>query len=546
MPATSVPLPKVSAHRRTLSTFGLGDSRSSSIQKVWAEDYYTDDMIGGPGTCFEDVLTPPKPATLTERPFPRSIPLSYDEQPATPRQTRTHQRSLTALLPFRSPQKSPERTPQPSPNKERAAFDFMPTLTGDTEGQIKVAEKGRGGLSGWFSGTSAPVQLGVPDDEFETIDMSNPRAASPERNPVKPQWRGAVPSLEASPTTNVKPGPSTSRFAFFSQKSSTQPVQIPATLHDEFLNLDIPKALFPVGRVASDPFSPSAFKTLLVNAEGLLDRLQTAYKQRTLTLHELSTEKEVQADELEEAETRATHLKLQLEGMAQRVVEQDEEMLRIKAKLVAERTARKEERDAREKSISLLKLQHETARPDFDDFGPSTPAHSRRKWRSSSGTICSDTSLESDDDSAESVFSRSMSPSLSSVSEMPTNVSTPEVAYAKMVTVRPALLDSHAIAMALQPTQRPKTVQQRSTFQRILKGISTTSGADDTLLDQENELGMAEQGCRNCRGGDASVAWDTVGLLRAENKVLKEQVQSLDRAVEGALNLVAGLGSALV
>ena len=52
---------------------------------------------------------------------------------------------------------------------------------------------------------------------------------------------------------------------------------------------------------------------------------------------------------------------------------------------------------------------------------------------------------------------------------------------------------------------------------------------------------MGETGCENCRGKDSSVAWDTVGLLRAENKGLKERVGTLEGAVEGALDLCSGL-----
>jgi hypothetical protein len=62
-------------------------------------------------------------------------------------------------------------------------------------------------------------------------------------------------------------------------------------------------------------------------------------------------------------------------------------------------------------------------------------------------------------------------------------------------------------------------------FQKILKGISGE-----------------EAGCRNCKGQDASVAWDTVGLLRDENRHLKTRVGELEVAVEGALDLVNGLG----
>ena len=54
-------------------------------------------------------------------------------------------------------------------------------------------------------------------------------------------------------------------------------------------------------------------------------------------------------------------------------------------------------------------------------------------------------------------------------------------------------------------------------------------------------IGLGEQGCTNCRGKDASVAWDTVGLLRMENKGLKERVGELESAVDGALGVCDGL-----
>lgn len=537
-------LPKASSHRRTLSSLSSEGSRSSSLQKLWAEDYYADTTPVN--NTIEDILTPPEPATLTERPFPRSVPLLYDEERPTPRQPRTHHRSLTELLPFRISQKTAEKPLHHTPVKEKSNFDFMPAFTGDKRGVINGADKGKGGLGGWFSGSSAPVQLGAPVD-LETIDISTSHDASPQRS----QRRGTVSTVSGSPTTPKAPG---SRFSFFSKTPTTQTVQIPSKLDDELLTLDITKALFPAGRAESDPFSPAAFKNLLVSAEVLLNKLQTAYQQRTHSLHELSCEKEAQAEELEEAEMRAKHLKLQLEDMARQIVEKDEELARVKADLVAEKKAREEERIAREKSISLLKFSHDSMPQDFEHLGPVDSSQSRRMWRASNGTIFSDTSFESDDDSAESVFSHSLSPALSSVSEMPSisstrsSTSTPEVAYAKMITVRPATVD----ALSLQPAQRPKPVQQRSTFQKILKGITAPSSADsengaaaagpEDYDDSEEQLGLSEQGCRNCRGLDSSVAWDTVGLLRLENKGLKERVQTLDRVVEGALDIVAGVG----
>lgn len=50
-----------------------------------------------------------------------------------------------------------------------------------------------------------------------------------------------------------------------------------------------------------------------------------------------------------------------------------------------------------------------------------------------------------------------------------------------------------------------------------------------------------EDGCRNCQGKDSSVAWDAFGLPSAENRGLKMWVGDLENAVDGALDLVAGL-----
>lgn len=53
--------------------------------------------------------------------------------------------------------------------------------------------------------------------------------------------------------------------------------------------------------------------------------------------------------------------------------------------------------------------------------------------------------------------------------------------------------------------------------------------------------GGGAYGCRKCQGQDSSVAWDTVSLLRDENKGLKHRVAQLEVAVDGALDLVNGI-----
>ncbi|KAK0753169.1 hypothetical protein B0T18DRAFT_396157 [Schizothecium vesticola] len=76
--------------------------------------------------------------------------------------------------------------------------------------------------------------------------------------------------------------------------------------------------------------------------------------------------------------------------------------------------------------------------------------------------------------------------------------------------------------------QQPQPQPQLSAFQKIIKGIA--GDAEET------------NGCTNCRGRDASVAWDTLSVLRDENKHLKVRMGELEVAVEGALDLVNGIG----
>jgi hypothetical protein len=357
-----------------------------------------------------------------------------------------------------------------------------------------------------------------------------------------------------TPASNTS---STSRFNFFSSPKTPlqKTIQLPQSSidNDEFLTLDITSALFPGNSPeAQDPFSPSSFKNLLMNAEGLLLKLQTAYKLRTLSLHELSANKSAMADELEEAETRVQCLRAQLEDMASRVAEQDQTIEDLVSQLAAEKQARAEEKEAREKSIALItsnrqEMERRKKRESCCEHEDLGIGKERRKWRHSGS---SDLSTESDAESGpESVFSRSRSPTLttSSATSTMTMESTPELLQASFGRVVANTNLSPHLNSSQAHKPRPKLVERPSTFQKILKNISTTTPeiekerVGDVVDDMFSSIGMGETGCENCRGKDASVAWDAVGLLRAENKGLKDRVGTLEGAVEGALDLVVGL-----
>jgi hypothetical protein len=115
------------------------------------------------------------------------------------------------------------------------------------------------------------------------------------------------------------------------------------TAADPLFNLDIESSLFPDG--PADPLDPASFITLLTHATCLIETLQTAYKARTTALCDLRADYAAQTDELDETETRARHLKMQLSDMSSRMADTETS---LRGQLVEERKKR-EELELREK-----------------------------------------------------------------------------------------------------------------------------------------------------------------------------------------------------
>ncbi|KAK0646275.1 hypothetical protein B0T16DRAFT_458211 [Cercophora newfieldiana] len=414
--------------------------------------------------------------------------------PYSPAHSHRRQQSFPNLLPlsFRSRTPSPTRKPQPPPLSEAMPF------TGDGRGTARL-DSPKSGLAGWFSGTAAGTALGMSTE------------STPDATPTKLR-RNTTNASSGDPTT---PKNAASRFmSVLSSRFTPQPTS--PIVDDELSNLNIEAALFPPNSPTDrDPFSPAAFKNLQMNALGLLTKMQSAYRDRVAALQELQGEKLAQREELEEAETRARHLKMQLEGMAKKAQEQEKEMRRLMDELAAERKARLEDQRFVSSEGSMVS----------EDLGVDDDRR-RRKWaRKSAEMAKSEAGFDTDEESAESesVFSRCRSP-----------------------TIPGGGLDGNAIDSSATPVQsrnsgllappraRPGQQQQSpqpmSAFQKIIKGIAG----------ETEDAGVGT--CRNCKGQDASVAWDTVSLLRDENKHLKQRVGQLEVAVEGALDLVNGIG----
>lgn len=472
-------------------------------------------------------------------------PLSYHDsevpdRTATPRTTTA---KITAWETGKKPQSPDTQCSQPSIP--------LPTTLPPTDA---VVSSFLSGVGWWFTGSSDPHTIGVPgetkeeegEEEERTIltSIATPsditsQISSP-RN-TRNSFATSNMSFTAKTTQPSTPSPSSSRFTFFSRASNSPKIaQIPANLadDDEFINLNVTSALLPNNSPA-DPFSPASFNNLLTNAESLLSKLQSAYKLRTLAVHELTREKEAQTDELNEAETRAAHLKTQLEGMEKKLLQSDHDILTIANELAREKQLRAEEREAHEESIQILRAQA--------DSSESRPLKPNQCSLVSRGSRSSFDSYNLDDN--ESVFSHSRSHT--STSSAGTGITTPELVFSDSDDLTSTPRPSRTSTITLPPKRRSidaKTehpyppAPQRSVFAKILGGGGSASAPSKAImnLNDNNGLGISEMGCPNCRGASSSVAWDAVGLLREENKHLKDRVSSLEDGVDAALGLIVG------
>jgi cell division septation protein DedD len=326
--------------------------------------------------------------------------------------------------------------------------------------------------------------------------------------------------------------------------------QLPPNLaEDELFTLDISSALFPTSQ--NNAFSPSDYKNLQQTSLALLTKFQSAYQDRTRQYIDVQSTLEVEREEADEAETRVRSLRSQLEDLASQVSSRDTIISDLVTQLAEEKRARAEEKEARERSIQLVRerasqsSKHSSTSSlglNIEDLGIRNGGKGHSKYgHHNSIDLSSPADSETESLSTSSIFSRSRSPTLTISSANASTDSTPEIAQAAFarVVANPGHIKSTSTSSSSSTStprpQRPKPQQQKSTFARLLTLSSPSSSANETEIAEE-------EGCANCRGQDSSVAWDTVGLLRAENRGLKERVGELEASVEGALDLCSGLG----
>ncbi|KAI0426149.1 hypothetical protein F5Y09DRAFT_75379 [Xylaria sp. FL1042] len=470
-----------------------------------------------PQTRHSGVYEPP---TLTFGPYdeassnPPTIPTTISIGSNTASAHRQHQRQQSApSFPARR-LNVPSLPPSPGHNKRYS--QGMP-LTGDGRGGNSP-----GRLGGWRSGASTP-----PGERNDASPFSHQAARTPDTTPKS--------------TTQSRFGFLASSVSAFTSRM-TSPTQVPAArTDDELCDLDIEAALFPAVSSpleGSDAFSPAAYKNLQANATGLLHRMQDAYRERTIALRELQAEREAQREEMEEMELRTRNFKSQLERMAAKAAEQEQAMQQLVAELQAERQARRHHEEHVRKLMVKVMATEEAEGADSvivtaeEDLG----VDEKRFWRASNSTVKSDLSMTDTDgfDSAaeesESIFSRSRSPTTCATSTETDSIM--DMPSPSVVLLHPKAAAA-ATTTKMQQKSTPQQQQQLTAFQRLVKGMSAGK--------EENGGAGGADGCRNCKGRDASVAWDTVSLLRDENIALKQRVAQLDVVIEGALDVVNGI-----
>ncbi|KAK3953323.1 hypothetical protein QBC32DRAFT_120704 [Pseudoneurospora amorphoporcata] len=499
----------------------------------------------------EHNLVPPRVPEKRIAPTPPSRPASTILVPAPS--------TLPPLQEYHSGFSEQDAESGSGPNKHHrgSSFPNLIALTFGTGNQPASSSSEQpdssspGGFADWLnsSGSAAAEALGMAPT---LTARSNKAADGQSSSSLTGSVRDGDTSMDKTPTRSRRSGTNASQFSnrssmhepstpkgnvtsrlisAISSKFTPGPAPSGPAVDDELCNLDIEAALFPPG-APTDTSSPAAYKNLQANAIGLLTKMQAAYRERVVAVRDLEAEKSAQRDEIEAAETRAQHLKMQLEGMARKASEHEQAIQKLMDELAFERSKFRPPLPQRTSTImSECSVVSE-------DLGVDADYNTRRKWRESASTIKTDYSYSTDTDSvaeSESVFSaRCRSPVIPGGGGFESGTISIVNSPAPSVSAlqRNVSVTNKRRSMGPPPpvptTPKPKIVgTQMSAFQKIIRGIAPGSDGN---------------GCANCMGQDASMAWDTVGLLRDENRHLKERVGELEVAVEGCLDLVNGIG----
>ncbi|KAI3147121.1 hypothetical protein CBS147325_4277 [Penicillium roqueforti] len=354
-------------------------------------------------------------------------------------------------------------------------------------------------LSDWFQGKSDPVELGL------------------KMGPGASDGTGLDSRPAASMSHMRQNSTSTNRFSFFGLRRQPSKPNFPEPADDEFLNLDITAAL---RLPETDDTNDEALDSLRDHADKVLRRMQEAYKQRTFAMHQALADKNEKQEELEETRARVDHLKMQLDGMAAKVLDQEKAMKAMAEELEEEREMRKTE-ESRHRSRAIR-----TVYPDDDAASMALQTPRRGGKRASHSTFTSDSGFESGDESiAESIFS------LREGVESPTSALTAPSPNMSQIALSTPTVPTPAQKNLVVATSTPPPV--RSAYDRVLKGLASTRLGSSFAGGNSNA-----PNCTNCYGVPASEAWSVMGVLQEENRGLKNRLGELEVIIDDCLGLV--------
>ncbi|KZZ94127.1 hypothetical protein AAP_02220 [Ascosphaera apis ARSEF 7405] len=343
-------------------------------------------------------------------------------------------------------------------------------------------------------------------------------------------------------------------LSIFSHTTKQKPKDplLPPPAEDELLSFDIHAALFPAG--SSDLPTPEAIKALQNNAESVINKLLSAYKVRTFALHDALREKDSQDVELEEMEMRLQHVRTQLDGMAERVLEQEGQMKALADELRIERLKKQKLEAAASAAFAAAGRANamNNANPNANTHGNGNGSSSdteiddlqkqlQAKRASSSTMFTTDSGFESGDDvsvaDTQSIFSRN-NDAISSAS----TITSPSIAASTTSTIttrggrerdsQPTRSTSPvpSISSNRMSLTTPRANNKLSTYDRVLKGFAS-SGFGSAFKTSR---------CTNCSGVSASDAWSIINIMRDENRGLKSRIGDLECAMEDVIALVGG------
>lgn len=207
--------------------------------------------------------------------------------------------------------------------------------------------------------------------------------------------------------------------------------------------------------------------------------MQNAYRTRCNELRELKCEISVKDEETEEAETRARHLKMQLEGMAAQVSVQEAKTEMLERMLVQQQ---RETRDLRQQSLEQTPPRRVSLR-----LVPGNPHQQQedvaRNWKRTSRTGASDSGFESDGDS-ESVFSMTGSPVSSSASTVENDAGTRDAVPAEAEKVRMVRVErGHDAVFPSNVARAYAPIEMRIENQRLRERVLELEQAVEGCLD---------------------------------------------------------------